>query len=165
MGAHVWVRDSSKQAGGKAYVSGQWNPLQQNDPPHKRVKRTWTRDTTNTDSAERPLPADAKEGPAPRAVASNEGHSASTASARTESVADTAVAAVSQAESEIAKLRAALAAAERRNKEGAAQKVNAAELARAERKRRLESGFQKVRMRVDGVVCSEIARGSDAKHP
>ena len=57
MGAHVWVRDGSKQAGGKAYVSGAYKPPQQAPPPPKRIKRTWTRDAASTEvTAERPLP-------------------------------------------------------------------------------------------------------------
>ena len=59
-------------------------------------------------------------------------------------------AAASAAQREVERLKAALAAAEQKKKEAAAQKGRDAELERAERKRRLEAGFQQARgMRPD----------------
>lgn len=165
MGAHVWVRDTSKSTGGKTYVAG--TAKSPAPPPPKRAKLTWNRDAGNTSDAaepdglyvekkteaghpaagpqQPPRPSSAAPQPAPA-------HGPNRSRARPRPPQPTAPQAPQKSAAdvlrEMEKLKAAVAAAEQSRRQAqdttrACQDRDAALL--AQRRRRLESGFAKVR--------------------
>uniref|UniRef100_A0A1D1ZPP6 J domain-containing protein n=3 Tax=Auxenochlorella protothecoides TaxID=3075 RepID=A0A1D1ZPP6_AUXPR len=164
MGAHVWVRDTSKSTGGKTYVAG--TAKSPAPPPPKRAKLTWNRDAGNTSDAaepdglyvekkteaghpaagpqQPPRPSSAAPQPAPA-------HGPNRSRARPRPPQPTAPQAPQKSAAdvlrEMEKLKAAVAAAEQSRRQAqdttrACQDRDAALL--AQRRRRLESGFAKV---------------------